>query len=132
MAEQQNKITSKLSDKPTTVSPPPIANNIQHSLFSKDSVKLVRPIRSQDLKLFSCHLTPEILTLIPDGISFQTNESLSTLTPPSLESITDNKSTENKNDYSNSSSNITSITRDFSEDSLNEHYHIQKLLKQSK
>jgi hypothetical protein len=128
MAEQQKQIASKVSDKPKIIPPSPLVNNIQRSLFSKDSVKLVRPVRSQELKLFSCHLPPQTLTSLPDEISFQTNESLSTLTPPSLESITDNK----PNDDSNSPSNLTSITRDFSEDSLNEHHHIQKLLQQSK
>jgi len=132
MAEQQKQNASKVSDKPKIIPPSPLVNNIQRSLFSKDSVKLVRPVRSQELKLFSCHLPPQTLTSLPDEISFQTNESLSTLTPPSLESITDNKPTDNKNDDSNSPSNLTSITRDFSEDSLNEHHHIQKLLQQSK
>jgi hypothetical protein len=110
MAEQRD-------NKSTIISPSPIIN----SLFSPDTVKLVRPVRGQELKIFSNHLTSEI--------SFQTSESLSTLTPPSLESIVDSKSIEKNNDYSCSS---FIVTRDFSEDSLNEHYHIQKLLKQSK
>jgi hypothetical protein len=97
MAEQQ----TKLPDKGTIIS---------SSLFSKDSIKIIRPVRSQELKIFSCHLIPEII--------IQTNESLSTLTPSSFESI------------KNNSSNISGIIRDFSEDSLNEHYHIKKLLKQ--
>jgi len=116
MAEQQ----TKFSNKPKIIAP---SSLIKPSLFSKDSVKLVRPVRSQELKLFSCHLIPEK--------SFQTNESLSTLTPSSYESINDNQLIEKKNDDLNLSSNLQSVIRDFSEDSLNEHYHIQKLLKQT-
>lgn len=32
---------------------------IRPALFTKGNVKIVRPIRSQELKIFSCHLTPE-------------------------------------------------------------------------
>ena len=96
---------------------------IQHSLFSKDTVKLVRPVRSEELKLFSCHLTPEI--------SLPTNESLSTLTPSSSNSIKDNQIIEKRTDNLNSPSNISDVTRDFSVDSLNEHHHIQRLLQQN-
>ncbi|CAF4125029.1 unnamed protein product [Rotaria sp. Silwood2] len=131
IAGEQNK---KQSVKPTIISPSRIINNVQHSLFSKDTVKRIRPVRSHELKLFSCHLTPDIS---PDEILSQTNESLSTLTPCSLESITDNKSTDNQlhktnNNDSKPSSNISTDMRDFSEDSLNEHDYIQRLLKQSK
>jgi hypothetical protein len=100
------------SDKPKIISP---SSLIKPSLFSKDSFQIVRPVRSQELKLFSCHLIPEK--------SYQTNESLSTLTPSSYESINDNQLIEKQ------TSNILDVIRDFSEDSLNEHYHIKKLLK---
>lgn len=78
-------------------------------------MKIVRPVRSQELKLFSCHLTPE--KIVPK------NESLSTLTPSSYDSIDDNQLIQSKIP--------SNINRDFSEDSLNEHYHIQKLLQQN-
>ncbi|CAF1284805.1 unnamed protein product [Rotaria sordida] len=126
IAEQQNNNTLP---PPTIVLPSSsIINNGQHVLFSKDTVKRIRPVRSHELKLFSNHLTPEILS--------QTNESLSTLTPSSLESIINNKSIDNQlqktnNNNTNLSSNISSDMRDFSEDSLNEHEHIQRLLKQN-
>ncbi|CAF3706813.1 unnamed protein product [Rotaria sp. Silwood1] len=132
IAEQnKNKNISKLPVKPIIVSPSPIINNIQQSLFSKDTIKRIRTVRSHELKLFSCHLIPEI----SDKISSQTNESLSTLTPTSLESITDNNNNKSINDQlqntNKSCSNISTDMRDFSEDSLNEHDHIQRLLKQN-
>jgi hypothetical protein len=124
MTEQQNK---KSSNKPKIVSSPPKINHIKHALFSKNTVKIVRPVRSQELKLFSSHLTPDKPA--------QTNNSVSTLTPPSLELITDkkaNKVTGKNDDYPYSSHNNSGVIRDFSADSLNEHHHLQKLLKQSK
>ncbi|CAM4802983.1 unnamed protein product [Rotaria magnacalcarata] len=122
MAEQR-KSTSKLVNKSPVVLPSSITNNIQKSLFSKDTVKRVQPVRSHELKLFSCHLTPEI--------SSQNDESVLTLTPCSLESIKDNQLVETKNQYANPSSTIAVVMkRDFSEDSLNERDHIQKFLQQ--
>lgn len=103
----QAKQEIKLSNKPTIISPPSL---IQRSLFSKDSVKVIRPVRSQELKIFSSHLTPEI--------SLPTNESTLTLTP-SLDSINDNLLIAPENNSAN-------VTRDFSEDSLNERHHIQQ------
>jgi hypothetical protein len=111
MAEQENKNTSKLFVKPALISP---------TLFSTNTVKLVRPVRSQELKVFSSHLTPKI--------SLATSESFSTLTPSSFESITEEKKT---TDYLNSSSNMPGGIRDFSADSLNEHSHLRKLLQQN-
>ncbi|CAF1261920.1 unnamed protein product [Adineta steineri] len=129
MAERQKTTTT--SKKSTIVTPSPVVNNIQQSLFRKDKIKVVRPVRSQELKLFSCHLTPKIPPTVPNEIIYQTNESLSTLTPSSFESIADNKPIEKKEECSDSSSNVISINRDFSEDSLNEHYYIQKLLQKN-
>ena len=121
--------------------PPPIVNNIRRSLFSTDSVKVVRPVRSQELKIFSCHLTTDTTSALPtitvSNEIYQSNidETLSTLTPTSsLSQKTDNKSLNSqiidKND--DASSNTSAILRDLSEDSLNEHYHIKQLLKSSK
>jgi hypothetical protein len=115
--------------------PPPIVNNIRRSLFSTDSVKVVRPVRSQELKLFSCHLTTDTTSALPPPPPPPTtvsneihpsnaDETLSTLTPISSEQKPD------KND--DFSSNNSTILRDLSEDSLNEHYHIKQLLKSSK
>jgi hypothetical protein len=111
--------------------PPPLVNNIRRSLFSTDSVKVVRPVRSQELKLFSCHLTTDTTPALPTTTTVSneihpTNagETLSTLTPISSEQKTD------KND--DFSSNNSAILHDLSEDSLNEHYHIKQLLKSSK
>ena len=73
-------------------------------------MKHIRPVRSRELKLFSCHLTPEV--------SVPKNESSSTLTPSPYHSIHDHQE------------NISGVLRDFSEDSLNEHHHIQNLLQQ--
>ncbi len=148
MAEKHvinNKILPNVELKSTIITPSPIVNNIRRSLFSTDSVKLVRPVRSQELKIFSCHLTTETSiapSLVPkasDEISSQSNidETLSTLTPISSVQETNNKLLDNqiieKND--DSSSNTSAVLRDLSEDSLNslnEHYHIRQLLKSSK
>jgi hypothetical protein len=129
--------------KSTLISPSPLANTIRRSLFSTDSVKIVRPVRSQELKIFSCHLTPEISPSKPpppptpsvsDDISYQSNidETLSTLTWTSPEQKTDNQLIDKNDD---SSSNASVVRHDLSEDSLNslnEHYHIRQLLKSSK
>jgi hypothetical protein len=120
IAEQQKQKPLKPSNRSTIITPSKL---IQPSLFSKDTVKLVRPVRSQELKLFSCHLTPEI--------SLPKNESQLTLTPSSYESLNDNQFIEKQNDNFDTSSNISGVFRDFSEDSLNEHHHIRKLLQQN-
>ncbi|CAF4741806.1 unnamed protein product [Rotaria sp. Silwood1] len=140
-----NNTSHNIELKSTIIFPPPIVNNIRRSLFSTDSVKVVRTVRSQELKLFSCHLntetsssssssspSPQPLPAASNEISYESNidETPSTLTPISLGQITDKKSFDNqiiiKND--DSSSTTSAITRDLSEDSLNEHYHIRKLL----
>jgi hypothetical protein len=120
IAEQKQK-TLKLCDRPKLIT---ASKLIQPTLFSKDSVKHIRTVRSRELKLFSCHLTP------PE-ISGQKNESSSTLTPSSYESIHDQQFIEKQNDDLDTSSNISGVFRNFSEDSLNEHHHIQKLLQQN-
>jgi hypothetical protein len=137
-----NKTSPNVELKPTIISPSPIVNNLRRSLFLTDSVKVVRPVRSQELKIFSCHLTTETSispSKVSNEISSQLNidETLSTLTPISSEQKTDNKSLDNliieQND--DSSSNTSAVLRDLSEDSLNslnEHYHIRQLLKSSK
>jgi hypothetical protein len=146
MAEKHNhKSPPTIELKPTITSPSPMTNNIRRSLFSTDSVKVVRPVRSQELKIFSCHLSPEIS--IPsqppartsDEISYVSNidETYSTLTPSSSDLKTDNKSLDNQiiEKSDNSLSNTSAVLRDLSEDSLNslnEHYHIRQLLKSSK
>ncbi len=133
-----NKTSPHIELKPTIISPSPLINNIRPSLFLTDSVKVIRPVRSQELKIFSCHLTTEP-SKVSDEILSQLNidETLSTLTPISSEQKTDNKSLDNliidQND--DSSSNTSAVLRDLSEDSLNslnEHYHIRQLLKSSK
>jgi len=149
MAEKHvnnNKILPNVELKSTIITPSPIVNNIRRSLFSTDSVKVVRPVRSQELKIFSCHLTtetsqaPSVVPKASDEISSQSNidETLSTLTPiSSVQETNNNESLDNqiieKND--DSSSNTSAVLRDLSEDSLNslnEHYHIRQLLKSSK
>jgi hypothetical protein len=144
MAEKPNPKTPPTVElKPPIMSPSPmVTNNIRRSLFSTDSVKVVRPVRSQELKIFSCHLSPEI-TIPPveapratDEISY--DETYSTLTPSSSSQLkTDNKSLDNQiiEKSDNSLSNTSVVLRDLSEDSLNslnEHYHIRQLLKTSK
>jgi hypothetical protein len=139
MAEKQvhiNKIPPTIELKSTIISPSPMANNIRRSLFSTDSVKVVRPVRSQELKIFSSHLTSE--TSKPPVPPRIMNETFSILIPTSSEQKTDNnKSPDNyiteKND--DSYSNTSAVLRELSEDSLNslnEHYHIRQLLKSSK
>jgi hypothetical protein len=127
--------------KSTIISPPPIVNNIRRSLFSTDSVKVVRPVRSQELKLFSCHLTTDTTSALPTTATVSNeihpsnaDETLSTLTPILSEQKTDNKLLNNQIIDKNEdfSSNNSAILRDLSEDSLNEHYHIKQLLKSSK
>ncbi|CAF0935566.1 unnamed protein product, partial [Adineta ricciae] len=121
IAQRQAQTKAK---KPTSIPVTSVTNNkIRQSLFTKNTVKLVRPVRSQELKTFSCHLTPEVPNIVSNEVVCQTNESLSTLTPPSLESITETKTIEKKED-----SSTPSIAHDFSEDSLNEHHHGQKLV----
>ena len=146
MAEQQqhSQIAANVPVQPSTISPPPMVNQIRCSLFSTDSVKVVRPVRSQELKIFSCHLTPQLSppsqsSKVSDEISYPSNidETCSTLTPSSSELQTNKPSSEQpiilqKDD---SSSNTSAVLRDLSEDSLNslnEHYHIRQLLKTSK
>jgi hypothetical protein len=135
------KTPPKNQVKSTVISPSPLANNFQRSLFSTNTVKIVRPVRSQELKIFSCHLTPEISSPKPplpspisDETSNQSNidETLSTLTQTSSEQKPDNQIDEKSDD---SSSNTSDIRHDLSDDSLNslnEHYHIRQLLKSSK
>lgn len=147
MAEQQySQIPANLPAKPLNISPsPPMVNHIRCSLFSTDSVKVVRPVRSQELKIFSCHLTPQLSppsqsSKVSDEITYPSNidETCSTLTPSSSEHQTNNQSSDKqiilqKDD--SSSSNTSAVLRDLSEDSLNslnEHYHIRQLLKNSK
>jgi hypothetical protein len=137
-----NKTSPNIELKPTIISPSPLINNIRPSLFLTDSVKVIRPVRSQELKIFSCHLTTEPSnspSKVSDEISSQLNidETLSTLTPISSEQKTDNKSLDNLiiDQIDDSSSNTSAVLRDLSEDSLNslnEHYHIKQLLKSSK
>ncbi len=144
MAEKQTTKTPPTVElKPPAISPSPIGKNIRRSLFSTDSVKVVRPVRSQELKIFSCHLTtdivtPSITTKRSDESSYSTNidETLSTLTPTSTEPQTDNQSLDKQTieKPDDSSSNTSAVTQDLSEDSLNslnEHYHIRQLLKSS-
>jgi hypothetical protein len=126
--------------KSPIISPSSMVNNIRRSLFSTDSFKVVRPVRSQELKIFSCHLSSDIsipvqTSRVSDDISY--DETYSTLTPSSSEFKTDNKSLDNQiiEKSDNSLSNTSAVLRDLSEDSLNslnEHYHIRQLLKTSK
>ncbi|CAF3310929.1 unnamed protein product [Rotaria socialis] len=140
MAEKyinNNKTPPSVQLKSTILFPTPIVNNIRRSLFSTDSVKVVRPVRSQELKLFSCHLTPDTSThaAASDEISYESNidekVSILTSTPP-LEQIADHKTFDNQSiakiDEPSSIATAFTITHDLSEDSLNEHYHIKKLL----
>jgi len=147
MAEKQiDNTQTQISSPPnneiksTLIPPVPIVNNIRRSLFSPDTVKVVRPVRSQELKLFSCHLTneqtsPSIKLIDEISSSVNIDETLSTLTPKSINDQTSSSQTNDKQDDSpSSSSNTSAILRDLSEDSLNslnEHYHIRQLLKNS-
>ena len=146
MAEQKHSQTPPhVPTKPLTISPPSMVNHIRCSLFSTESVKVVRPVRSQELKLFSCHLTPQISppsqsSKVSDQITYPSNidQTCSTLTPSSSELQSEKQSPDRqmvmmKKD--DSSSNTSAVLRDLSEDSLNslnEHYHIRQLLKNSK
>ena len=99
-----NKTPPKNQLKSTVISPSPLANNFQRSLFSTNTVKIVRPVRSQELKIFSCHLTPEISSPKPplsSPLSDTIDETISTLTPTSSEQKPDNQIIE-KNDDSSS------------------------------
>lgn len=127
--------------KSTVVFPTPTINHIRRSLFSTDSVKVVRTVRSQELKLFSCHLTPDITTSTPsDEKSYESNTEEKYLNHVPSDVKPGKKSFDNLNfvKYDDSSSTVTTtttnstMTRDLSEDSLNEHYHIRKLLNTSK
>ncbi|UJR31909.1 hypothetical protein I4U23_019383 [Adineta vaga] len=135
MAEKQNnKLSPKHIEKQSTViTPSPIADNICRSLFSTNSVKVVRPVRSQELKTFSCHLTTSatVTTTSNEKQSLYINETASTITPAVLEQKPDNllQANHNLDKNDDSSSNASGILRDLSEDSLNEHYHIKQLLK---
>jgi hypothetical protein len=124
----------KSTDKRKIISPSPLVNNIRRSLFSTDAVKVVRPVRSQELKIFSSHLITESTPVI-DEVSCQSNidETLSTLTP-STERKADKKSFDNQTMDKNDdlSSNTSVLIRNLSEDSLNEHHHIRQLLQSSK
>lgn len=123
--QQQNKTQSKLIDRlPTVVITSPMINNVRKSLFTKDTVKRVQPVRSHELKLFSNHLTSDICV--------QSDESSLTLTPCSLESIKDSKSNENHIEENNNQNQTINVIRDISEDSLDEHDHIQKIIRTSK
>lgn len=141
MAEKQidstpTQISSPNNETKSTLIPSvPIVNNIRRSLFSPDSVKIVRTVQSQELKLFSCHLTNEQQSnKQTDEISSPVNidETLSTLTPLSINEQTPDNQSNDKHD--DSSSDTSAILRELSEDSLNslnEHYHIRQLLKNS-
>lgn len=109
IAEQEKQ---RSIDRSTSIIPSTL---IQSALFSTETVKHVRPVRSEQLKLFSCHLAT--------GIPLPTQESVSTLTPSSYHSITDKPPS--------LPALIGDSIRDFSEDSLNEHNHTQKLLQQN-
>ena len=146
MAEKQinnNKTPPNTKLKSTNISTSPIANNIRRSLFLTDSVKVVRPVGSHELKIFSCPLPTETLPgtlsapLAPSNeLSCESNndEKLSTLTPTSLNPTTDKNFSNHEAIIkdADSSSNISAVTHDLSEDSLNEHYQIKKLLNTGK
>lgn len=102
------------------VKPSPLAENIRRSLFTGNVVKVVRPVRSQELKIFSCPSTDQSLSINVDQQAIghsNTDESSSTLTAPSL-----------LHDIESPTGNVP---RDLSEDSLNEHHHIKQLLQTS-
>lgn len=133
----QKKNTSKLSDKSRFITSSPIIHNIRTALFSKDNVKRVRPVRSEELKSFSCHLTPEIPKSRPNAKSSENSESTLALQSASSECTTyteslDEQLLKEQNIDQDLPSSISNNTREFSVDSLNEHDHIQKLLEQSK
>lgn len=117
IAEREKHRTIKSSDQSSSIIPSTV---IQSSLFSKDNVKHIRTIRSEELKLFSCHLTTDIPVPTPESGSALTPSSYAN--PDIMQQI---------NDDIHPSSHISDGIRDFSEDSLNEHNHIQKLLQQN-
>lgn len=118
LAEREKQRTIKSSDQSSSIIP---ATVIQSALFSKDTVKHIRTVRSEELKLFSSHLTT-------NGPAVPTEESVPTLTPPSYDSV---NLMQRINEDIHPSSQISDGIRDFSEDSLNEHNHIQKLLEEN-
>ena len=136
--KQQNQKIPKLSAQAPIILPSSIDHSISHALFSKDTVKRVRPVRSDELKLFSCHFTPEISTSTKTKILLQTEGELppnlakSSLIPINDDDSTNKESPEKNIDNSESFTNISAAVRNFSEDSLNEHNHIHKLPKQRK
>ena len=105
----------------STVKPSPLSGNIRRSLFTGNVVKVVRPVRSQELKIFSCPSTDNSVSMhVDQSIAHSnTDESTSTLTIPSLPHDIDIESP------------TTNVPRDLSEDSLNEHHHIKQLLQTS-
>lgn len=142
MAEKHltNNKSPNVEIKPSIIPPAPIINNIRRSLFSTDSVKVVRPVRSQELKIFSSHLITEPSKQSSpkklDDISSPSNinETLSNVIVP-ISPTKQKPDTHIPEINDNSSSNISTVLRDLSEDSLNslnEHYHIRQLLKSSK
>ncbi|CAF1109665.1 unnamed protein product, partial [Adineta ricciae] len=141
MAEKQNNNVSpnRIEEKSSAISPSPIANNIRRSLFSANTVKVVRPVRSQELKTFSCHLTTPTTakaTVSRENHELHIDETPSTVTTTTTSSTVSQTKIDHplhidhtceRND--DSSSTTSAILRDLSADSLNEHYHIRQLLK---
>ena len=134
MAKKQPTIQSprtlelKTPAKPSIISPSPVTDTIRRSLFSTNAVKHVRPVRSQELKIFSCHLTPDnhVHSIISDDVSSASNsdETHSTLTDCRIDRVTRQTPI--------ADTNASPVVRELSEDSLNEHHHIKQLLESSK
>ena len=114
MNRQQADETKSVASRSNSLSSSTVLDQIPRILFLPETVKHVRPVRSEELKIFSSQ--------VPSDQFNRTHESLSTV---QLESTDE---PEPVADLSGSSN----LTRDLSEDSLNEHYHIQKLLQHSK
>lgn len=119
MAKTKANQRPQQQEAKSVVKPSPLTGNICRSLFTANVVKVVRPVRSQELKIFSCPNTENSVSLIVDQHMDHSNtdESTSTLTIPSI-----------PHDLA---SPTTHVPRDLSEDSLNEHHHIKQLLQTS-
>ena len=118
--QQQEDETKRVSSRSNSLSSSTILDQIQRVLFLPETVKHVRPVRSEELKIFSSQIPSDQLNL--------TNESLTTLKTDALESIPDPESVADRSEPSSKTSNRA---RDLSEDSLNEHHHIRRILQKS-
>jgi hypothetical protein len=115
--------------RPSLISPSPLTNTIRRSLFSTDAVKHVRPVRSQELKIFSCHLTSDTTSSKPSSVVDINEAKLDMYISPVANSKQQvDRINESSDDLL---SHTPALIHELSEDSLNEHHHIKQLLASS-